>query len=195
MKWTVELKAVLPLDRPGAESPAVWGAVLGWCAVESLGCLFDPSHRDLAAARLFDALRLREPIAESLAQSGLEGEEKWRAAARLRASFAHSSRASVPYSWIHDPDVAWAIGVHQYEDVTYLLKEHFERLLGWMAFRGMLDAVGAEQPDAEKLSLLADEIRARAMAMEKAGYQVEALEESDTLDVLHESEKKTPEKI
>jgi len=195
VKWPVELKTVLPLDRPGAENPAVWGAVLAWCAIESLGCLFDPPHRDLSAARLFDALRLREPLAESLARCGLEGEERWRAAARLRASFAHSSRDSVPYSWIHDPDVAWAIGVHQYEDVTYLLKEHFERLLGWMAFRGMLDATSAQQADAEKLSLLADEIRARAMAMEKAGYQVEALAESDTLDVLHESEKKTPEKI
>jgi hypothetical protein len=31
--------------------------------------------------------------------------------------------------------------------------------------------------------------------MEKAGYRVEALEESDTLDVLRESEQKKPEKI
>jgi hypothetical protein len=192
----MELKAVLPLDgaKVGTEPSSVWSAVLGWCAVEALGCLFDPRHRELAAARLFDALRMREPLAESLSSCGLGGEEKWRMAARVRASFAHSSRSSAPFSWLHDPDVAWVMGVHQDEGATYVFKEHFERLLGWMAFRGMLDAAGGEPPDSEKLSLLAEEIRARVDGIEKAGYRVEALEDSDTLDVLHESEQKKPEK-
>ncbi|HKT51295.1 MAG TPA: alpha-amylase family glycosyl hydrolase [Candidatus Angelobacter sp.] len=198
VKWPAELKSVLPIARPGTESQAVWTAVLGWCAVEALGCLLDPRHRDAAAAQLFDALRLREPLAEMLAEAGLEGadleQEKWRAVARIRASFAHSSRSSVPYSWIHDPDVAWAMGVHQYEGVTYAVKEQFERLLGWMAFRGMLDAAAAQPPDLERISTVAEEIRARAASMETAGYNVEALEESDTLDVLHESEQKKPER-
>ncbi|HEX5435379.1 MAG TPA: alpha-amylase family glycosyl hydrolase, partial [Candidatus Angelobacter sp.] len=200
VQWPAEAKAVLPLDKPGAESAAVWSAVLGWCAVESLGCLLDPGHRELAAARLFDALRLREPLAQSAADAALEGmeqdgEEKWRVAARLRASFAHSARSSAPYSWIHDPDVAWVMGVHQYEGVTYVVREQFERLLGWMALRGMLDASLAQPPDAEKISALAEEIQARASAMDKAGYQVEALEETETLDVLHQSEETKPEKI
>lgn len=200
VRWPAEAKAVLPLDKPGAESAAVWSAVLGWCAVESLGCLLDPGHREMVAARLFDALRLREPLAQSVAEAALQGmeqdgEEKWRVAARLRASFAHSSRSSAPYSWVHDPDVAWVMGAHQYEGITYVLREQFERLLGWMAFRGMLDACVAEPPDAEKISLVADEIQARASAMDKAGYRVEALEESETLDVLHQSQEKKPEKI
>ncbi|MGE5322106.1 MAG: alpha-amylase family glycosyl hydrolase [Actinomycetota bacterium] len=200
VRWPVEVKAVLPLDKPGAESAAVWSAVLGWCAVESLGCLLDPGRRELAAARIFDALRLREPLAQSAAEAasaGMEhdGEEKWRVAARLRASFAHSSRSSAPYSWIHDPDVAWVMGVHQFEGATYVLKQQFERLLGWMAFRGMLDACIAQPADAEKISLVAEEIQARASAMDKAGYRVEALEESEMLDVLPESEEKKPEKI
>jgi len=199
VRWPSELKSVLPIEKPGAESEAVWTGVLGWCALEALGCLLDPRHREATAAQLFDALRLREPLAELLAGSGLEGvgleEEKWRAVARTRASFAHSSRSSVPYSWIHDPDVAWAMGVHQFDGVTYVVKEHFERLLGWMAFRGLLDAAAAKPPDLEKISTVAEEIYARAASMEKAGYNVEALEESDTLDVSHESEQKKPEKI
>jgi glycosidase len=198
VKWPLELTSVLPIERPGAEAQAVWIAVLGWCAAEALGCLLDPRHRDAAAARVFDALRLREPLAELLAGAGLEGagleQEKWRAVARIRASFAHSSRSSAPYSWIHDPDVAWAMGVHQYEGVTYVVKEHFERLLGWMAFRGMLDAAAAQPPDLERISTVAEEIHVRAASMETAGYNVEALEESDTLDVLHESEQKKPER-
>ena len=199
VRWSSELKSVLPMEKPGAESQAVWTAVLGWCAVEALGCLADSRHRDAIAAQLFDALRLREPLAELLAQCGLEGEgleeEKWRAVARIRASFAHSSRSSAPYSWIHDPDVAWTMGVHQFEGVTYVVKEHFERLLGWMALRGLLDAAAAQPPDLEKISAVAEEIHARAASMEKAGYTVEALAESDTLDVLHEQEQKKPEKI
>jgi hypothetical protein len=64
-----------------------------------------------------------------------------------------------------------------------------------MAFRGMLDAAGEQPPDPEKIVIIAEEIQARASAMEKAGYRVEALEDSDTLDVVHESEQKKPEKI
>ena len=200
VRWPAELKAVLPLDKPGAESAAVWTAVLGWCAVESLGCLLDPGQRHLAAARIFDALRLREPLALSVAQAASQrmkpdDEEKWRVAARLRASFAHSSRSSAPYSWIHDPDVAWVIGVHQHEGATYVLRDQFERLLGWMAFCGMLDASFAQPPDVERISVVAEEIQARASAMDKAGYRVEALGESSTLDVLHHAEEKKPEKI
>ena len=199
VRWPSELKSVLPVEKPGTESQAVWTAVLGWCAVEALGCLLDPRHRDAAAARTFDALRLREPLAKLLAEcgpaSGESEKEKWRAAARVRASFAHSARSSAPYSWIHDPDVAWAIGVHQYDGITYVVKEHFERLLGWMAFRGMLDGAAAQPPDLEKISTIAEEIHGRAASMEKAGYKVEALEESETLDVLHQSEQKKSEKI
>jgi hypothetical protein len=198
VKWAAEHKGVLPIGKPGAETAGVWSSVLGWCAVEALGCLLDPGHRDLAAARIFDALRLREPLAESTAAAGseaFEGEERWKAVARVRASFAHSSRSSAPYSWLHDPDVAWAMGVHQYEGSSYVVKEQFERLLGWMAFRGMLDAAGEQPPDAEQMGVIAEELHARGAAMEKAGYRVEILEESHTLDVLHESEQKKPEKI
>jgi hypothetical protein len=189
---------VLPVERPGSESAGAWSAVLAWSAVEALGCLLDPRNRDLAAARIFDGLRLREPLADAIASASAgdsEGEAKWRAVARLRASFAHSSRSSAPYSWLHDPDVAWVMGVHQYEGASYIVKEQFERLLGWMAFRGLLDAAGEQPADTEKIAVIAEEIQARASAMEKAGYRVEALEDSDTLDVLHESQQKKPEKI
>jgi hypothetical protein len=198
VKWPAELKTVLPVERPGSESAGAWSAVLAWSAVEALGCLLDPRNRDLAAARIFDGLRLREPLADAIASASAgdsEGEAKWRAVARLRASFAHSSRSSAPYSWLHDPDVAWVMGVHQYEGASYIVKEQFERLLGWMAFRGLLDAAGEQPADTEKIAVIAEEIQARASAMEKAGYRVEALEDSDTLDVLHESQQKKPEKI
>lgn len=196
IRLPAEARWVLPLhdaaDRPSA---AVWSTLLAWCAVEAMGDFLNAAARDSAAAQVFDALRLREPLAERFALCGWDDDEKWRAAARLRASFAHSSRSSAPFSWVHDPDVAWAMGVHQHEGVGYLVKEHFERLLGWMTLRGMLDAVSQSPPDIEKLVALTEELNSRCLSMQKAGYQVESLEESDALDPVKQSEQKTPETI
>jgi hypothetical protein len=155
--------------------PALWGAVLAWSVMEAMAELLDEPSGPAAAAQLFDALRLRGPIAEAFAACGIEGEERWRAAARLRAVFAHAGVASAPYSWIHDPDVAWVLGVHQYEGVHYLVKEHFERLLWWMEFRRLLEVKGTEE-----LRSVEQEIRARMEVMAQAGYRVEELEESMT---------------
>ena len=82
---------------------------------------------------------------------------------------------SAPYSWIHDPDVAWVIGVHQHEGAHYLVKEHFEKLLWWMAFRKLL-----ETEELEQLHEVEREIKARMETVAQAGYRVEALEESMT---------------
>ena len=75
---------------PAAQAPGIWGTLLAWCALEALGRACDPAEPDRAAVRLFESLRLREPMADAIAALGLEGEERWRAAARVRAAFAHA---------------------------------------------------------------------------------------------------------
>jgi hypothetical protein len=166
---------MLPVDAAEEGLPAaLWGAVMAWSAMEAMGTLLDGPGAP-AAAQLFDTLRLRGPIADAFAACGIKGEERWRAAARLRAVFAHAGPAGAPYSWIHDPDVAWVLGVHQYEGVHYLVKEHFERLLWWMEFRRLLEIKGTED-----LRAVEREIRARMEVVARTGYQVEALEESMT---------------
>ncbi len=190
-RWPAEAHAVLPLsDGPYPQTVTVWSALLGWCAMEAIGRLQDPAKPEAAAAQLFDALRLRQPLAKAFAADAVPGEEDWRMAARLRASFAHSSRANAPFSWIHDPDVAWVIGVHQHEGVSYLVKEHFERLLWWMAMPRLLEIAGQPKPDLDKLDLIAEEISQRMQAVANGGYRVEALEESAPLDGLREREGK-----
>jgi glycosidase len=182
VRWPPDALQVLPLGVAPAESAIVWRTVLGWCAVEALGRLQNPSHPESAAAVLFEALRLREPLAHAFAFPGTPSEDHWRAAARLRASFAHSSRASAPFSWIHDPDVAWLIGVHQHEDVGYFIKEHFERLLWWMALPDLLEIASEEHPDPEKLALMADEIGDHLRVAAGGGYKVEVLEDAVAFD-------------
>jgi hypothetical protein len=159
-------------------SPAVWASVLAWCAVEAMGSLRDASAPEAAATQLFDAMRLREPLAEAFADCGMEGDSHWRAAARLRASFAHPTDTTAAWKWIRDPDVAWAMGVHQFEGSAYLVKEHFERLLWWMSLRTLLDLSARQLPDPKPLTALQSEISTLLSRISAAGYRVEALEEA-----------------
>jgi len=172
-----------------------WIAVLGWSALEAIGAMRSPENPDLVAAELFDALRLRGPVAAAFAAHGTATDEDWRAAARLRASFAHSSRSRFQaQAWIHDPDVAWVIGVHEYEGVSYLVKEHFEKLLWWMALRDLLEAAAAPKVERGRLALIEASIRECMKIAESGGYRVEVLEEAGLLDSLSEREEKLQEK-
>ena len=162
--------------------------MLSWCAVHALGRLSDPKRPEPAAAQLFDTLHLREAMAEALAKLGVKDEERWRAAARLRAAFAHAAwapgaelaggRSTALFSWVHDPDVAWVIGVHEWDSVRYFVKEPYERLLWWMALPALVELARAPRPDREKIRALEQKIEARMQAAAEGGYRVEALFEA-----------------
>jgi hypothetical protein len=188
--WAAEAHSVLPFGEAShATSAVVWRTVLGWCAVEALGRLQSPAHPEAAATAVFEALRLREPLAQAFAFPSAPGDEHWRSAARVRAAFAHSSPTSAPLSWIHDPDVAWLIGVHQHEGVGYFNKEDFERLLWWMALPDLLDIAREEHPDLGKLDTLREEIAERAHVAARGGYKVEMLEEFAAFGIRTREEK------
>ena len=82
--WTVAARGVLPSASPQLSATAVWGPVLGWCALELLAESMDAENPERVALDLFDRLRLREPFAKAFAALGFEGEEGWRAAARVK---------------------------------------------------------------------------------------------------------------
>jgi hypothetical protein len=75
---------------------------LGWCAIECLASTIDPQNAHRSALALFDRLRLREPLASAFHALGIEGEESWRAAARVkvlllaRATSAQPKSAPIP---------------------------------------------------------------------------------------------------
>jgi glycosidase len=187
VRWPRAAQLVLPVSGAGREEKiAVWSTILAWSAVESIAGLRGGRDPEGLATQLFDVLRLREPLAEAFAACGWDGEEKWRAAARLRAAFAHSSSPASLQLWIHDPDVAWLIGVHQYEDVNYIVKEHFERLLWWMALRDFLTVAAGPHPDAERLAAISNGVELVLGSIAKSGYRVEALEEIEESERLPE---------
>jgi glycosidase len=82
--WTAAARRVLPSPSPQFTATAMWGPVLGWCALELLAESIDPVEPERAALDLFDRLRLREPFANAFAALGFEGEEAWRVAARIK---------------------------------------------------------------------------------------------------------------
>jgi hypothetical protein len=187
--WPEEACAVLPTRAASAtDCMPVWASIVAWCALDALGCIKDAEDPDRSAAVIIDSLRLREPLAETLSALGLSGEERWRAVARVRASLAHASwapgsaatpgRATAPFSWLHDPDVAWLVGVHEYEGVRYFNKEAFERLLWWMALPALIRIASQPSPDPSQIKALQQELVARMRSAEEAGYRVEALLET-----------------
>ncbi len=171
------------IQNPGQK--AIWGTVLAWCAMEALGRMCKPNDPEHAAADLFDLLRLRDQMAEAFGRMGTTGEDRWRAAARVRIAFAHrdwvpqceplATGFTAPLSWIHDPDVAWIMGVHEYQGVRYFVKEPFEQLLWWMSLRCLLSI--AAKPELEKSDVLPleEDLASRMQAAREAGYRVESL--------------------
>jgi hypothetical protein len=182
--WSEQACSVLP-NANGKENVARWATVVAWAAMHSLGEVLDPLEPEKAAAGLIDALKLKEPLADALAQFGLEGEERWRAAARVRAVLANVAwtpgarrSAASPHSWLHDPDVAWLVNVHEYEGIRYFNKEKYECLLWWMALPALARIARRETPDNKAIEKLEKEIHARIDAAAKAEYQIMALFET-----------------
>jgi hypothetical protein len=82
--WSGAARRVLPSPSPQRTATAMWGPVLAWCVIELLAESIDPDKPEQVALELFDRLRLREPFAHAFANLGFEGEESWRAAARIK---------------------------------------------------------------------------------------------------------------
>jgi glycosidase len=82
--WTAAARRVLPSPSPQFTATAMWGPLLGWCALELLAESINADHPERVALDLFDRLRLREPFAQAFGALGFEGQEAWRVAARIK---------------------------------------------------------------------------------------------------------------
>ncbi|HEV2135615.1 MAG TPA: alpha-amylase family glycosyl hydrolase [Terracidiphilus sp.] len=85
--WCAAARRVLPCASPKFTATAMWGPVVAWCALDAAAQFVaaDGAERHAEiAVDLFDRLRLREPLGRAFETLGLEGEEAWRAAARVK---------------------------------------------------------------------------------------------------------------
>jgi glycosidase len=97
--WPGAARRVLPCASPQFTATAMWGPVLAWSALETLAefVAADGTERTPEiAVDLFDRLRLREPLARAFEALGLEGEEAWRGAARIKVMLLVRAEALKP---------------------------------------------------------------------------------------------------
>jgi hypothetical protein len=193
--WAAEARRVLPSRSPRIDSTAVWAPVLGWALLRVLAEWIEAGDApealpattaavsaemiekiDRRAIALFDQLRLRTAFGEAFAFIGVEGEDAWRAAARIRVAFlpATASRRSVKHDqdngWWSDADVRWLTGLHETAEGWFFNQESHEQMVWWSALPELVKI--ESDPAAEKLRLrkLEEEIAAELLAAERAHY-------------------------
>lgn len=145
--WPKDACLILPLRSPENVSLTIWSQVLAWSVLRALTA--DASE----ILELFDTLHLRPALAEIFSSLGIEGENAWRAAARvrvllpLRVSSANTLASLLASDgfW-KDPDIRWLVGITEFEGRTFFNKELFEELVSWLLLPELT------QPDGDSLS-------------------------------------------
>ncbi|HEY1987695.1 MAG TPA: alpha-amylase family glycosyl hydrolase [Terracidiphilus sp.] len=82
--WDSAARRTLPNSSPQVPATALWGPVLGWCLLYVLAESVSTENPERIALELFNRLRLREPFAQAFNALGADGEQGWRASARLK---------------------------------------------------------------------------------------------------------------
>ena len=190
--FEARLEAALTLDAVESEFESPWpddaralftarggaslGLILAWAALEALGRAYDPTAAAAAATRLFETLRLRAVFAEAFGALGIGGEDRWRAAARVRLPLAHPQPAAPPRApaldWLDDPDAAWLVGANEHDGQRYFVKEPYENLVWWMSLPALLTLGADDTRSREAVQRVERDIAARVQAAADAGYRM-----------------------
>ncbi len=186
--WPAAARRVLPSASPERPSAAMWGPVLVWCALGQLAKALDAERVPEVALELFDRLRLRRPLGESFNAMGIEGEDGWRAAARIRVLLLSEVAArkteavagaelsfEIDASLWRDADVRWLCGVHEAGEYEYLVREPYEELLWWLTLPELTRIAGEASPEKAEMQALAACVRAGVAKVAAAEYKVDLL--------------------
>ena len=167
-RWPAAARDILPDSAAQEQSATGWAPVLAWALLAS----FPAPHNPLAA---FDELDLRSALAELFLALDFEGEDAWRAAARVRILLSNSdcsvSRTVVSNRFWGDADVRWLAGLSDASGITYFNKECFEELLAWLQLPDLLK-LSAGRDDSSASSELEARTENAASTAEKSGYQL-----------------------
>lgn len=168
--WPASVRYTLPSNLPGSRLELTWTPVLAFVALRSLPA---------AGARIaiFDKLQLRSALADIFSSIGLEHEQTWRVAARIRLLLwqADNPSASIETEefW-SNPDVRWLTGVNESSGKTYFNKELFEELLSWLQLNALLEIAQQDSDEARSISKVEAVVSRACRAAEEAGYNLDA---------------------
>jgi hypothetical protein len=159
----------LPCSKSAIPTEQIWAPVLAWITLHSL-----PLQDDHAA--LFDKLQLRSALSETFTAIGMEGENTWRAAARVRILLSHtdtSPAATRTEQFWSDPDVRWLTGVNESSGVTYFNKEGFEELLGWLQLPALINLAQQSPINLDSIKALEAAVLESCKSAQTAGYNLD----------------------
>ncbi|MGB7168118.1 MAG: alpha-amylase family glycosyl hydrolase [Acidobacteriaceae bacterium] len=207
--WPSEARTVLPSYSPQVRSVAVWAPVIAWCLLRTF---FDTLPQENEVAAIFDRLHLPTALADAFQPVGLEGEDGYRAAARVRLLLTESTESSIapppPMPW-GDADVVWLTGLHEAQGHRYFNKEAYERIVWWRHLPQLV-AMAEKDPSARHVgtrTAIRDMERANtagAADAQAAGYRLDLLQapkrmeqktdDEDSDDSMKNSERISPQK-
>ncbi len=169
--WPARVRALLPSWEPGASAERTWAPVLAWALLRSLPV------RD-RGEQVFDQLQLREALGAMFSTSGMEGEDVWRAAARVRVLLAFGDRpiekTAYERAFWDDPDVRWLAGVNASGGKTYFNQEAADELMAWMVLPALVAA--AQRADSVgELEKIEKQLAELSAAGKAAGFELEQL--------------------
>ena len=187
--WPRVVRDFVPGAAVGVGLERTWGPLLAYALLHAL-----PGSAD--AQVVFDTLDMRAGLAEAFAAMGLQGEDTWRSAARVRLLLGKRVALADLHTkefWAQH-DVRWLAGVNDSGGATFVDKESFEELLCWLQMPGLLGIAGpgvdkkVEQVVKRELSTIEQTLRGECERMAGAGFDL-----SNYLDGEDQAEPETEE--
>jgi hypothetical protein len=193
--WPAAARRVLPSESPEVPAASLWAPVLACCAVMLFSESLYPGGRQEnaweVASDVFERLRLRQPMAESFEAVGLEGEQCWRAAARVRLALLQrdvphkadgETVAAASELWMglsraswSDPEVRWLVGWNEWQEHLYIAKDAYEELLWWLLLPQLCRLTGRKADDRKLAVSLQAGIQKACEGMAELHYTVDAV--------------------
>jgi hypothetical protein len=171
------------------DDPFVWGCLLGWWCVHSLGKTVGEAGFEGQSRSWIDEWLLGKVLAGALQDLGLDGAEAWQAVAVIKLLTSHQLRfatkapdvrtkaCEVLETLLEDDEVHPFLQVNRYQDVLWFNKQAFEQLLWWLLLAAATHTT-ASRPTAlagEEILACYEVVERLRQAGEESGYQVEEL--------------------
>jgi glycosidase len=121
---------------------------------------------------VFDALQLRSGLVEIFSSFGVEGEDRWRVAAKLRVLLLQADEPDIHSFW-SDGDVRWLSGVNESHGVTYVNKELCEELMDLLQLPALLEIAGQDSGVLDSILEVEAAVEQQYELVTKAGYRLD----------------------
>ena len=155
---------------PGGSQDSVWAPVIAWTVLQSL-----PASG--IRASLFDSLQLRAALSDLFTSIGIDSDQSWRAAARVRLLLRLADEPSLTLesaSLWEDGDIRWLTGANEHEGKTYFNKEQFEELVCWLQLPALIRIVSSSKDQDKEIASLEESVSSICESASASKYSLDA---------------------